>query len=305
MTRPKLIEDGALRLDLLAAYQQRPELFEPSPQPMWTDPYISRQMLAAHLDPDVEAASRHPDTITRSVSWIAGVLGLELGNTLLDLGCGPGLYCRRFAERGLEVTGVDFSESSIHYAREHDDASRYQCGDYRMLELADSFDAVTLIYGDFCVLADADRDKLLGIVRRSLKPRGHFVFDVTTTALYRARRGAAPQWSAVDQAAGAEPQWPAVDQAGFWKPGPHLVLKQVFDYPSHETLLEHYLVIDERGVASVYHNWLHCYSAESITAVLEGQGFAVAGLYDDLIGSPHSGSGEWLGIVATPSPTEG
>ena len=133
-----------LRLDLLAAYQRRPKLFAPSPQPMWTDPYISRQMLLAHLDPDVEAASRHPDTITRSVSWITEVLGLEPGDALLDLGCGPGLYCRRFAERGLEVTGVDFSESSIRHAREHDNATHYQCCDYRMLEFAGCFDAAHL-----------------------------------------------------------------------------------------------------------------------------------------------------------------
>jgi len=256
MTRPKLIEHGVLRLDLLAAYQRPPELFAASPQPMWTDPYISRQMLAAHLDPEVEAASRHPDAIDRTVSWITGVLGLEPGDALLDLGCGPGLYCRRFAERGLRVTGVDFSENSIRHAREHDGVSRYQCCDYRTLELTDSFDAVTLIYGDFCVLSDLERDELLGTVRRSLRPPGHFVFDVSTSALYRARRGAQPHWS-------------VADQAGFWKPGPHLVLKQVFDYPSHDTLLEHYIVIDESGVASVYHVWLHCYSAESLTAVLE------------------------------------
>lgn len=292
MTRSKLIEGGLLRLDRLAVCQRRPELFAPSPQQMWTDPYISHRMLAAHLDPDVEAASRHPDTIARSVDWIIDVLGLEAGDALLDLGCGPGLYCRRFAGRGLEVSGVDFSASSISHAREQDGATRYLCRDYLTLDVTDSFDAVMLIYGDFCVLGDSDRDKLLGIVRRALRAEGHFVFDVTTTADYRARRGATPLWS-------------LAENAGFWKPGPHLVLKQVFDYPSHETLLEHYLVIEENGVASVYHNWVHCYSAETITPVLEAQGFAVAGLYDDLTGTPHSGAGHYLGIVATPSPIGG
>jgi SAM-dependent methyltransferase len=290
MARLKLIESGVFRLDRVAAAQSQPELFAPSPQPMWTDPYIAQQLLAVHLDPAREAASRHPDTIERSVAWITELLGLKPGDALLDLGCGPGLYCRRFAGRGLRVTGVDFSESSLRHARDHDGASRYLCQDYRTLDLTGPFDVVTLIYGDFCVLGDADRDALLRTVRRLLDPRGHLVFDVTTMESYRGRRDAAPDWT-------------LVEGPGFWKPGPHLILKQVFDYPEHDTLLEHYLVIDERGEATVYYDWNHFYSAETISEVLEGQGFAVAGLYDDLTGTPHSGSGDWLGIVVTPSPT--
>ncbi len=73
-------------------------------------------MLATHLDPTIDLASRRPETIDRTVAWIVETLGLEPGDSVLDLGCGPGLYTQRFAQRGQRVSGVDYSRRSIEYA---------------------------------------------------------------------------------------------------------------------------------------------------------------------------------------------
>ena len=54
---------------------------------------------------DVEAADLI-DTL------IARLRPLE-GSTVLDLGCGSGRHSRRFAARGLDVTGLDLSASSL------------------------------------------------------------------------------------------------------------------------------------------------------------------------------------------------
>lgn len=103
----------ALDLNTLCRLQEQPPLFAPGAEHFWTDPHIARQMLAAHLDPTTDAASRRPETIQRSVAWIVQTLGLRPGNRVLDLGCGPGLYAIRLAQDGLQVTGVDFSQNSI------------------------------------------------------------------------------------------------------------------------------------------------------------------------------------------------
>ncbi len=84
---------------------QKPTRFEPGELHFWDDPYIAQQMLAAHLNPDIDAASRKPSAIENSVQWIIKHLHLQPGESLLDLGCGPGLYCQRFTEYGLKVTG--------------------------------------------------------------------------------------------------------------------------------------------------------------------------------------------------------
>jgi cyclopropane fatty-acyl-phospholipid synthase-like methyltransferase len=64
----------------------------PRSEKFWTDAHIAKQTLAAHLNPQIDAASRRPETIQRSTSWIMQTLNLQPGDSLLDLGCGPGLW---------------------------------------------------------------------------------------------------------------------------------------------------------------------------------------------------------------------
>jgi len=47
-------------LPQLIALQEKPNPFTSGEPLFWDDPHISRQMLAAHLDPDIDAASRCP-----------------------------------------------------------------------------------------------------------------------------------------------------------------------------------------------------------------------------------------------------
>ena len=56
-----------------------PALFQPGDAPFWDDPHISRHLLAAHLDPAVEAASRPLAEIDASVAWLAGLGVLRPG----------------------------------------------------------------------------------------------------------------------------------------------------------------------------------------------------------------------------------
>jgi SAM-dependent methyltransferase len=287
-----LISGRVLQLEHLAARFKRPPLFEPAEKFIWSDPYIATQMLPIHLDPQTEAASRKPETIDASAAWLVERLDLAPGDALLDLGCGPGLYTRRFAARGFDVTGIDLSENSLNYAREHDPATKYICANYTALsatDYANKFNAITLIFGDFCVLSDENRDKVLGFVRGALKPEGYFAFDVMATAQAHGQQGHTP------------PTWSIHDSAGFWKPGPHLVLVQVHDYPADDAFCEQYLVIEADGTASEYRNWFHYYSAETITAALEANGFTVDGLYGDLTGAPYDAQGKWIGVVTRPA----
>jgi SAM-dependent methyltransferase len=274
-------------LDQLITLSQPPELFAPGEPLFWDDPHISRGMLAAHLDPTTDVASRRPDKIDAIVNWLVDYLGLQPDDSVLDLGCGPGLYCARLAARGLRVTGVDYSRRSIdyatHYAAARDLPIRYRYQNYLTLEDTGLYDAVLLIYGDLCPLPPADRDSLLDRVHRALKPGGQFVFDVTTRVL-RARHGLKNRWYAAE--------------SGFWKPGPHLVLEQGFDYPDHHVYLDQYIVIEAEEHVSVYRNWFQDYALETITPVIEARGFGVRAAWGDLTGTPLTPESEWIGLVA-------
>jgi hypothetical protein len=91
--------------------------------------------------------------------------------------------------------------------------------------------------------------------------------------------------------------WQAFE-SGFWKPGPHLVLEEGFDYPEQSIWLDQYTVIEADGKISVYRNWFQDYTPETITAELLRGGFFVESAWGDLTGTPCTPDDEWIGLVA-------
>jgi len=270
----------------LITLQQKPEPFTPGELLFWDDPYISKQMLAAHLDSRTEAASRRPETIDRSVKWLIEALCLKSGDSILDLGCGPGLYASRLARAGMCVTGVDYSRRSIDYATQYAEGNNlkitYRYENYLDLSDENQYDAALLIYGDFCPLNPAQRSKLLQNVYRALKPGGKFVLDVSTREC-RKLHSNRNRWRALE--------------TGFWKPGPHLLLEEGFDYPEQSIWLDQFIVMEIDGKVFVYRNWFQDYTPDTITAELTQGCFSIESLWGDLTGSPYTSQSEWIGVI--------
>jgi SAM-dependent methyltransferase len=244
-------------------------------------------MLACHLNPNSDLASRKPEIIDKTVCWLLAHLDLKIGQAVLDLGCGPGLYTTRLAQQGLQVTGVDTSRSSINYAIQSalelglEITYRYQ--DYLTLTDSEQYDLVLLIYGDYCPLSPEQRSQLLQNVKRALKPGGYFVLDVTTRE-HRRKVGQKNGWY--------------VTESGFWKPGAHLVLEQGFDYPDQSIYLDQSIVIAADGMLSVYRNWFQDFTQASISSEIIRAGLRVESLWNDLQDTPLSEGSDWIGVVA-------
>lgn len=65
-------------------------------------------------------------------------IGDVSGLRVIDLGCGEGRFCRMLAERGADVTGIDFIPRFIEYADEHRvGGETYLLGDMRDLSRFD------------------------------------------------------------------------------------------------------------------------------------------------------------------------
>lgn len=250
---------------------KRPSLYERTSAPFWNDPYISTQMLEAHLDPNTDAASRKPEAVKRCVEWTLS-LPLPPAARLLDIGCGPGLYTKQFAERGLRVTGMDFSANSIDYARKHDPGSDYVLHDYLAMDYESAFDIITLIYYDYGALVPDERDRLLRLVYRALKPGGLFLFDVLT-----------PRWS---RGKCDHTSWQLHPDGGFWSPNPYLLLEA--DYYYNEVAeVRRTVVVDETGVRC-YNIWDCYFTKQSLLEETAPIGFSGVGFYRDLTGTPYS-----------------
>lgn len=112
---------------------------------------------------------------------------------------------------------------------------------------------------------------------------GRFVLDVTTPA-HRRRHGHRNHWYAAE--------------TGFWKPGPHLVLEDGFDYPDQAIFLDQSIVVEPNGRVSVYRMWFQDYTRETITGELAEAGYVVCGVWNDLVGTPFSPDTGWIGLVA-------
>jgi SAM-dependent methyltransferase len=103
----------------------------------------------------------------------------EPGGKVLDVGCGPGHYCGRFAGDGYQATGVDLDEAMIAQAVQHYCGARFLCLDMRDMKAAGS--GYRCIYSIGNVMAHLDRDDLvrfLGTVHAMLDGGGVWIMQV-------------------------------------------------------------------------------------------------------------------------------
>lgn len=212
---------------------------------------------------------------------------MKTGDRILDLGYGPGLYSIRLCIEGMQVTGIDLSPRSINYACSMAEKERldieYICADFFDIEYEGIFDTILQVYGEICTFSDEKRDRLLSLIHRALKDSGVFIFDVSTRTL-RMREGLKNRWY--------------FSEGGFWRPGKHLVLEDGFDYPEYDTWLNQYIVAGEDGSVKTYRLWLHDYSLETISRVLEMNGFKVERVWNSLSGEQYKEGGDWIAIAA-------
>ncbi|MCH4889063.1 methyltransferase domain-containing protein [Acidaminobacter sp. JC074] len=221
---------------------------------MWTDPYIGKHLLSAHLDQSNDAASRNKKSIIKTIGWMESMM--KKSSSILDLGCGPGLYTSEFSKRGYQVTGVDFSRNSINYANKDaiDKGLRidYKCMNYLELNYDNQFDMIMMIYCDFGVLSNEDRQGLIDNIIKALKPGGIFIFDALNEAAIRKMR--------------FEKSWD-VSEGGFWQPGPYTSLSERIHFEEIRAILDQHVIIEANNNFKLYRFWNHYFSLEDVKAM--------------------------------------
>lgn len=149
----------------------------------WDDPDFSSRMLAEHLSQDHDMASRRTEWIDRQVAWIQDKLLKDRPARILDLGCGPGLYTTRLADRGHRCRGIDFGPASIEYAQTHN-PDPLQCefvlGDIRRVPFKGPYELAMILFGELNVFSPDEALAILRKVRGSLVPGGRLIVEVQT-----------------------------------------------------------------------------------------------------------------------------
>ncbi len=274
--------------DELSEINSRPKPFEfYSAKELWTDEHTSKKMLEFHLNESINLSSRTKDFIDRSVSWIVSHFNVGSNTSIIDFGCGPGLYTSLLAEHKAQVAGVDFSERSIKYARNSAEQkglniSYYQT-DYLEFDTDKRFDLITMIFCDYCVLSPEQRKKLLTRMNTLLKPEGRVLLDVFSVSLFDSKSEVATyEFNQLNHF------WSANDYYGFLN---------TFKYEEEKLTLDKYTIF-EKHRARVIYNWLQHFSEESIRAEFDANGFVIEQIYSDVAGSAFSENSNEIAIVA-------
>ena len=148
-------------------------------------------------------------------------LNPQMGEFILDLGCGDGQLTRRIAESGAHVLGVDASAEMVAAARERGmEAERANAEALPFRDAA--FDAV---FSNAALHWVRDQDAMMKQVHRVLKPGGRFVAEMgghgNVAAIYVAftavlqRRGFADRENGVNYYPTAESYTERLKRHGF------------------------------------------------------------------------------------------
>jgi len=272
----------------LEKINKRPKPFEfYTALDLWTDEHTSEQMLAFHLNKDIDVSSRKGEFINRSVEWISSHFNIGAGMKIADFGCGPGLYTTGLAQRQADVTGIDFSKRSIQYAKEAAAREKlsihYVNQNYLDFETDDRFHLVMMIYCDFCVLSPIQRKKMLTKFHTILAPCGSVLLDVYSLKTFEQRKETAAYETNLLN--------------GFWSKNKYYGFLNTFKYEEEKLILDKYTIIEEPRTRTVY-NWLQCFTPESLGREFVECGFRIEEFYSDVAGSPFDAEAKEFAVVA-------
>ncbi len=257
---------------------------------LWTNEHTSKQMLKYHLNESIDVASRNKSFIARSVDWMVSHFEVDDKTEIADFGCGPGLYTNKLAERGAIVTGIDFSENSLKYAKqvaaEKGLNVNYVLTNYLDFETTNRFDLITMIMCDFCVLSPEQRKKMLSKFHSLLKPDGSVLLDVYSLNSFNQREESATY------------EWKQLN--GFWSEEDYYCFVNTFKYETEKVILDKYTIIEAMRKRAVY-NWLQYYSKESLVEEFEANGFKIEHFFSDVSGKTFTSESKEMAIVAKKS----
>jgi SAM-dependent methyltransferase len=255
----------------------------------WDDAAFSARMLREHLDDSHGAASRQAAERDLQLAWLWDRLALRPGARVLDATCGPGLYAVPLAQRGCEVTGIDFSPAAIAYARDY--AGREGVADHCVFLEQDvrqsdlppaAFDAALFLYGQLAVFPHEEARALLERLVRTLRPGGALAVELLDQ-------------ERVDK---QDSTWWYTDDAGLWGDAPYLHLGERFWMTAEEMSAERYLILHlDSGKMDEILLCDQTYSAAAAGEMMSAAGFSGVTAYPGWDGLPLYDAGEWIAYI--------
>ncbi len=269
-------EEAARAMSLLDLVRRSPpEPWRDGDNIPWHEPEFSQRMLKEHMSQLHDRASRRFVTIDQHVAWIDSHVLKGEPTKILDLGCGPGLYSSRLAQRSHSAVGIDYSPVSIDHAVDYAKSETLRCqyvlDDIRRAGYGTGFGLVMLLSGELNVFRPADARTILRKAGDALTAGGTLLLEPHTGAAIRA--------------IGAEPlRWYALER-GLFLDRPHLHLQEhSWDEESVAATVRYFIVDAESAAVSRYAQTYQAYTDAEYHELLTECGFIDVEQYATLAG---------------------
>lgn len=199
------------------------------------------------------------------VSLILSLTNIRESSSVLDLACGAGRHSILFAERGMNVMGIDLSKNLLKLAVEKATESNLKINfineDIRKLKLDKKFDLVVNLFTSFGYFeTDKENFTIFEKAAEHLLSNGVFVFDYFNTPYLIEN---------------LKPH--SIDKIG------DTIFEQIRNIRNNR--VEKKIEITGKHRKSTYHESVKMYSANELVKQLKKSGFTKIGLYGDYKGS--------------------
>jgi len=136
--------------------------------------YNDEKVLNKYIESRIDTKSPHNQTIKEKLFDLVGDYS---GKTILDLGCGIGVFSKDLSNKAQKVVGIDISEKCIEYAKSKNNSDNidYFTMDINNINLIkEKFD---IVFSDMVFNYIEDYDKLLLNIYELLNDNGIVVFS--------------------------------------------------------------------------------------------------------------------------------
>jgi SAM-dependent methyltransferase len=233
---------------------------------------------------ELQAEGYPEERTTAETEFMVSALRLGHGDRVLDVACGIGRHSITLAERGLDVTGLDFNASALAMARrnaaERGVSVNFVESDMRTIEFEREFDAAICYFSSFGYFENEADD--LAVARRiaaALKPGGRFLLELMTLETL------APIWQPL--------RWHWVDQEKTRR-----VLEETWlDFSTGRVEADWTFIGPEQTRSA--HSSLRLYCYRELSDLLRRAGFRTIAGFDPATGDPFALGARRLALVAS------